>query len=118
MLPLSGYMILSNDTTDTTEGSSISFVCLTSHSETATVYTTVCNQEGHWEPYPLNICQLGNNDLHNNTLNYCFLYPTKFMATANKAMLDAVTLAVISSLSAFILTAILFFLFGYIYGYR
>ena len=118
MLPLNGYIILANDTTDTTEGSLISFVCLTSHSETATVYTTVCNQEGDWEPHPVNICQLGNNYLHNNTLNCCFLYPTKFMATANKAMLDVVTLVVISSLSVFILTAILFFLFGYIYGCR
>lgn len=40
------------------------------------------------------------------------------MATANKAMLDTVTLAVVSSLSVFILTAILFFLFGYICGCR
>ena len=36
------------------------------------------------------------------------------MATANKAMLDAVTLAVISSISVFIFTSIVFFLFGYV----
>ena len=34
------------------------------------------------------------------------------------SMLDAVTLAVVSSISVFLLTSIIFFLFGYAYGCR
>ena len=106
-LPPNGFVIVSNDTI---ERSSMSFICPTF----GPIYTTVCNQEGDWEPRPVDICQLGMHNIYNNninTLNYCFLYPTKFMAiaTANIAMLDAVTLSVISSISAFIFTSIAFF---------
>ena len=30
------------------------FICLTSHPET--VYTTVCNLAGVWEPHPVDVC--------------------------------------------------------------
>ena len=56
LLPSNGYIVLSNDTI---EGSSISFICLTPHSETVTLFITVCNQTGVWEPHPIDICQLG-----------------------------------------------------------
>ena len=39
---------------DTIEGSSMFFICLTSDPEV--VYTTICNQEGDWEPRPADIC--------------------------------------------------------------
>ena len=42
----------------------MSFVCLTSHSETAIVYTTVCKQEGDWEPHPIDMCQLGMHNIY------------------------------------------------------
>ena len=53
-LPPNGFIIVPNNTI---EGSLMSFICLTSDPET--VYTTVCNQEGDWEPHPTDICQLG-----------------------------------------------------------
>ena len=71
LLPPNGYIIQSNDTT---EGSSISFVCLTAHPETAVVYTSTCNQAGDWEPRPTDICQLGMCD--NIIVMINFLYPT------------------------------------------
>ena len=47
------YIIFSNGTI---EGSSISFVCLTSDPKIA---ITVCHQTGDWEPHPIDICQGG-----------------------------------------------------------
>ena len=108
-LPLLPPIIVSNDTI---ESSSMSFICPTFDPET--VYTTVCNQEGDWEPRPVDICQLG---MYNNLLliiTFSILSYTKFMATANKTMLDSLTLAAIFSISVFIFTSIVFFLFGYV----
>ena len=66
LLPPNGYITYSNDTL---EGASISFVCITAHSETAVVFTVVCNQMGHWEPSPFDICQLGMyNNMHNTII--------------------------------------------------
>ena len=52
LLPPNVFIIVSNDTI---EGSSN--CSLAPHPET--VYTTVCNQAGNWEPPPADICQMG-----------------------------------------------------------
>ena len=80
LLPPNGYITYSNDTL---EGASISFVCITAHSETAVVFTVVCNQMGHWEPSPFDICQLGMyNNMHNT-----IIYEIIIMYAANKGTL-------------------------------
>ena len=111
LLPLNVYTIINSN--DTLEGSSTTFVCLTAHPETAAVvYTSICNEDGFWEPLPTDICQLG---MYDNIFIITLSNFKKIYAVDKTSM---ITLAAISSTCVFIFTSIVFFLFGYMCGYR
>ena len=107
--------------TSTLEGAEVMLLCQnglqSSLKENQT--TVVCNHEGNWEPAPADICSEASGIIHYSpTFQSLTLYGNMTNSGSSPTGLnrDAV-IAVVSSVTVFIVSSLLFLAIGFVWGY-